>query len=396
MPRLGRLSSFYDGGHHVNWGGRAREEIKLGPNWMGYVAGGVEYTTIAAVNTIFSFPGGTAVPAYTPIQRDFLNTAPEAGLLYRLNDAWQFRGRAATGYGTPNIGQLTVTPQGVSGNNSQLASQTNVGLDLGTDWTPDRTVKLSVTGFYEFFRNEQVTQSPGAGLQNFTFNVPRSVHRGVEVAADWRPVPGWRLIAAYTYLDQFYVDYTEQLSAGTLTRQFDRAGNKIPGISPNELFTRLGYDQPIGPWRGVGGFVEYVWKDGFYMENANLLRAPGYGLFNVNIHYDTEIDHPYLRGAVYFFEVKNLLDKTYIASANNITDSINAATGLQNPGSILAKLARDRSMPALRGPLWRGCGWRFGNCLQPRTRWSRRSHARRSPARRLARRCPGLAHEVCQ
>ena len=333
---LGRLSSFYDGGHHVNWGGRAREEIKLGPNWMGYVAGGVEYTTIAAVNTIFSFPGGTAVPAYTPIQRDFLNTAPEAGLLYRLNDAWQFRGRAATGYGTPNIGQLTVTPQGVSGNNSQLASQTNVGLDLGTDWTPDRTVKLSVTGFYEFFRNEQVTQSPGAGLQNFTFNVPRSVHRGVEVAADWRPVPGWRLIAAYTYLDQFYVDYTEQLSAGTLTRQFDRAGNKIPGISPNELFTRLGYDQPIGPWRGVGGFVEYVWKDGFYMENANLLRAPGYGLFNVNVHYDTEIDHPYLKGAIYFFEVKNLLDKTYIASANNITDSINAATGLQNPGSILA------------------------------------------------------------
>jgi iron complex outermembrane receptor protein len=333
---LGRLSSFYDGGHHVNWGGRVHEEVKLGPNWTGYVAGGVEYTTIAAVNTIFSFPGGTAVPAYTPIQRDFLNTAPEAGLLYRRNDAWQFRSRVATGYGTPNIGNLTVTSQGVSGNNSQLASQTNVGIDLGADWTPDRTVKLSVTGFYEFFRNELVNQSPGAGLQNFTFNVPRSVHRGVEVAADWRPLPGWRLIAAYTYLDQFYVDYTEQLSAGALTGRFDRAGNKIPGISPNELFTRLGYDQPIGPWKGVGGFVEYIWKDGFYMENANLLRAPGYGLVNVNVHYDTDIAHEYLKGAVFFFEVKNLLDKTYIASANNITNSIDAATGLQNPGSILA------------------------------------------------------------
>jgi iron complex outermembrane receptor protein len=333
---LGRLSSFYDGGHHVNWGGRAREEVKLGPNWTGYVAGGVEYTTIAAVNTIFSFPGGTAVPAYSPIQRDFLNTAPEAGLLYRLNDAWQFRGRAATGYGTPNIGNLTVTPQGVSGNNSQLASQTNVGLDLGADWTPDRTVKLSVTGFYEFFRNELVNQSPGAGLQIFTFNVPRSVHRGVEVAADWRPLPGWRLIAAYAYLDQFYVDYTEQLSTGALTGRFDRGGNKIPGISPNELFTRLGYDQPIGPWKGVGGFVDYVWKGGFYMENANLLRAPGYGLVNVNVHYDTEIDDAYFKGAVFFFEVKNLLDKTYIASANNITNSLNATTGLQNPGTVLA------------------------------------------------------------
>ena len=92
-----------------------------------------------------------------------------------------------------------------------------------------RTVKLSVTGFYEFFRNEQVTQSPGAGLQNFTFNVPHSVHRGVEVAADWRPLPGWRLLAAYTYLDQFYVDYTEQLSAGALTRRFDRARQQDPG-----------------------------------------------------------------------------------------------------------------------------------------------------------------------
>jgi iron complex outermembrane receptor protein len=34
--------------------------------------------------------------------------------------------------------------------------------------------------------------------------------------------------------------------------------------------------------------------------------------------------------------VNNVLDKTYVASANNITDSINAVTGLQNPASVLA------------------------------------------------------------
>jgi iron complex outermembrane recepter protein len=296
----------------------------------------VESTTIAAVNTIFSFPGGAAMPTYFPVQRDFLNYAPEAGVLYRLNEAWQFRGRAATGYGTPQISNLTVTAQGVSGNNSQLASQTNVGLDVGADFTPDRTVKLSVTGFYEFFRNELVTQSPGAGLQNFTFNVPRSVHRGVELAADWQPSPGWRLIAAYTWLDQFYVDYTEQLSAGALTARYDRAGNKIPGVAPNTLFTRLGYDEPFGPWKGVGAYVEYVWLDAFYMDNANLLKAPGYGIVNLNLHYDTEVTHDYLKGAIFFLEVKNVLNKTYVASANNITDSISAVTGLQNPASVLA------------------------------------------------------------
>ena len=224
----------------------------------------------------------------------------------------------------------------MSGNNSTLQSQHNLGIDLGADWTPASWLKLSVTGFYEWFRNEQVTQSPGAGLQNFTFNAPRSIHQGVEMAADWRPLPGWRFLTAYTYIDQYYRKYIEQLSAAPLTRQFDRRGNKIPGVSPNELFARLGYDRPTGPWKGVGGFVEYIWKDRFYMENANLLRAPGYGLVNVNVHYDTEVMHPYLKGAIFFFEVKNVLDTTYVASANNITDSISAVTGLQNPGSVLA------------------------------------------------------------
>jgi len=72
------------------------------------------------------------------------------------------------------------------------------------------------------------------------------------------------------------------------------------------------------------------------MENANLLKAPDYGLVNLNVHYDTEITHDYLKGAIFFFEIKNVLNKTYVASANNITDTISAVTGLPNPGSVLA------------------------------------------------------------
>ena len=37
-----------------------------------------------------------------------------------------------------------------------------------------------------------------------------------------------------------------------------------------------------------------------------------------------------------FFQVSNVFDKVYMASANNISDSINAVTGLQNPASVLA------------------------------------------------------------
>ena len=41
----------------------------------------------------------------------------------------------------------------------QLKTQTNLGYDLGVDWTPNKTLKMSATAFYEFFTNELVTQA---------------------------------------------------------------------------------------------------------------------------------------------------------------------------------------------------------------------------------------------
>ena len=134
---------------------------------------------------------------------------------------------------------------------------------------------------------------------------------------------------AYTYDNQYYAEYVERLSAGSKTATFNRAGNLLPGVPPNELTARLGYDQPVGPWKGVGAFIEVQWKDSFYMDNANLLKAPGYEVVNFNLHYDKEVADSYIKDAIFFFEIKNLFDQTYVASANNISDTINSTTGLQ-------------------------------------------------------------------
>ena len=66
---------------------------------------------------------------------------------------------------------------------------------------------------------------------------------------------------------------------------------------------------------------------------------PGYGLVNLNLHYDKEITHDWIRSAVLFVEVKNLFDRTYVASANNITNTLDPATGAQIPGYVLANTA---------------------------------------------------------
>lgn len=322
-----------------NYGVRAREELKLTPDLTAVAGIGWETTHLKGINTVYKYdtfnvPTAT-IPPPTTADRKFQNTAPELALLYKLNNEWLFRARAATGYGTPQVSNLFVLQSGLSGNNTQLDTQKNLGYDLGFDWTPNSALKLSATGFYEFFRNELVSQAtPLAGI-SYTFNAPRSEHRGVELAADWKFHPGWRFTAAYTYLDQFYTEYTEDLTSGTTVFSFNRAGNKIPGISPNELTTRLGYDELSGPLAGLGGFVEVQWKDSFYVDNANLLKAPGYELVNLNVHYKTDLVSDYLKTLSLYLEVRNVFNRTYVASANNIGDSV-TALGVQNPASVLA------------------------------------------------------------
>jgi iron complex outermembrane recepter protein len=66
-----------------------------------------------------------------------------------------------------------------------------------------------------------------------------------------------------------------------------------------------------------------------------LLKAPGYELVNLNVHYKTDLVSDYFRALSLYLEVQNVFDRTYVASANNIGNTVNSA-GIQNPASVLA------------------------------------------------------------
>jgi len=324
-------------GTHQNYGARAREELTFNKQWQAVAGIGVEHTNLDAEQTGFTYPTAES-PTTTIItaKRDFTNVAPEAALIFTPDDSWTFHARVASGYGTPQMTNLFVTPQGTTGNNAQLKSQSNWGIDLGADLTLGRTLNATLIMFYEWFQNELVTQSPGASLMSYTFNAPRSEHRGFEVAADWRPLSALRgAFARLSYMldDQRYTKYTERLSAGAQSTAFDRSGKRIPGVFPQSLSARLGYDQRDGLLRGLGGFIETDMRTAYFIDNGNSAKVPSYALVNLNLHYNNEIDGRYLKGVHVFFEVRNLLDKTYVASASNVSNSISAADGTQNPAS---------------------------------------------------------------
>ncbi|WP_294331504.1 TonB-dependent receptor [uncultured Sphingomonas sp.] len=321
-----------------NLGVRAREELQL-TRTLQLIAGiGAERSILDVRQTAYSYPvAASPVLLYIPSNRHFTNVAPEAALFWQAAEAVRLHARVGTGYGIPQAGNLFVTSAGVAGNNTSLKAQRNTGIDLGAEVALGSNFRAELTGYYEWFSNELVSQSAGVNLLAYTSNVPRSVHRGVELGFSWRPLPavlpGAKLDASYSYNDQYYTDFRERLTAGSVSTVLNRNGKAIPGVVPNFLNVRGGYDQPAGPLRGLGGFAELTWRDRFFADNSNLLAMPGATLVNVNLHYDP----PRGAGRLSFYaSVQNLFDVTYVGSASIIANSLNAATGAENPASVLA------------------------------------------------------------
>ena len=234
-------------------------------------------------------------------------------------------------------------PRAMSGNNTDLLPQTNVGYDVGFDWTPSSKLSFSLTGFYEFFQNELVSQAGSRASRQQVVHLQRArlrapghrTGRGLEAhrqAGVSRPH-----ICSTTSI---YTDYTERLYDYTIGQQnpdtsFDRAGNKIPGVAPNEVSIRLAYDQADGPLKGWGAFAEYQWRDAFYADNGNILSIPEADYVNLNVHYAFDTGSSFIKSGLVYFEVRNVFDNTYISGANNISDKV-SGVGVQNPASVLA------------------------------------------------------------
>ncbi|SDA11723.1 TonB-dependent receptor [Sphingomonas sp. NFR15] len=322
-----------------NMGARAREELGITSNLQLILGIGYEHSRIDMRQTAYTYPlGAGPTLAYIPALRDFDNVAPEAALVWRADPALKLHARIGTAYGIPQSGQLFVTTAGVAGNNTDLKTQTNLGVDLGAEVKLADTLTAELTGYHEWFRNEQVSQSAGVNLLSFTTNVPRSIHRGVEVAMRWTPLaaalPGGYVQANYSYNDQRYTRYVERLTSGAVSAAFDRADKRIPGVIPNFINARVGYDAPHGALAGLGGFAEVTYRSRYFIDNANLLSIPAYTLLNLNLHYDPPAGEGWWSRLSFYASVQNLTDKTYIGSASIISDSLDAA-GRQNPARVL-------------------------------------------------------------
>jgi iron complex outermembrane receptor protein len=342
LQPTGQLGAFTSGAFGTITGIaiRGREELSIGERMV--IVGGIgyEHTTLSDTESLYTYTTAAApTTANYSANRIYNNFSPEAAVTVRVSDSLRLHSRLGTGYGTPTNSSFFITPAGVYGNNTTLQAATNIDIDFGADWTLSRNILLSATGFYERYKNENLSQSPGAGLLSYTFNIPSSAHRGMVLGVDWHPLPelvsGLRFRAAYQLDDQVYRSYTEQLSAGTFSAPFVRDGNRIPGVIPNNLSARLVYDRASNHYGNFGTYIETTYRSAFWLDNANELAANSATVMNYDIHYDPPYGHGLWSRTHFFFTIQNLANHTYIGSASNISDSISSSTGVENPQSYL-------------------------------------------------------------
>ena len=299
-----------------NVGFRIREELDLSPQWT--VAAGVGYErshySIDQVN--YGFITGTFANQASA-NRKFHNVAPEVSIEFRPDVQTRYWTRVSGGYGTPSLGDLTTTPAGLPGENTALDAERNINLELGGQVQLHPRFNFQLVGFWNFFRDELISQTVAGGTGTFTTNADSSEYRGIEVAAEWTPIDGFVVSGAYTYVDAKFINFTDTILVGGVGTPVNRDGNDIPAVEPHVFNFRTAYDH----LSGLGGWVEVSWIDDYFVNNANTLKAQAATIVNVNLHYAQDVNWGWVRLFKAYVQVDNLFDQTYMSSGAIVSDS---------------------------------------------------------------------------
>ena len=356
--RLGLLQSntFSD---TSNYGVRAREELKLHPNLTAIAGIGWETTILRGVNTAYAYPDAAMSRRRRP-ESDIRRPAISE---HRAGIGAALQARIPSGSSVDASPPDTVRRRSATCSCSRRAPRQQHATEDAEKPRLRPRLRLDAEQRADVQRDRllRILQER-TGDRRPHRSTPRmraspSTPRSPNIAGSNWPLTGSSIPAGGSRRPipisiEIYTEYTENLDHRRRTFSFNRAGNKIPGISPNELTARLGYDQMWGPLAGLGAFVEVQWKNSFYMDNANLLKAPGYELVNLNVHYNTDLKSDYFKSLSMYAEVRNVFDRTYVASANNIANTVH---GRRHPESRQTywRAPPARSTPARRARSWR-------------------------------------------
>lgn len=246
----------------------------------------------------------------------YTGVSPKMGLLWQASPTAQAFANVSASYEPPSSTEF-YNSDGI------IRAQRATTYEIGTRGQ-NGPMNWELALFHSRVRNELLNIFPD-GLSPLytpdmlTFyqprNIDRSRHTGLELNVEGRTV-----LSSVRGRVEWGLTYT--WSRFRMVNDAVFGNNTLPGVPPHHGNLRLVYRHPQGVYAGSSVDFASAW----YADQANTLKAPGYGLINLTLGYEAPKGH-----YRYFVEARNLANKRYAASTEFVSTAT-AQSQIFNPG----------------------------------------------------------------
>ena len=309
-----------------NLEGHVENQLTFAPAWTAVF--GTQYTHARRRSTdlcVGEFNCGATDESFS---RSYDGWSPKLGLRHDVSPAMQLFANVSRSFEPPSFGELTGGATVIASLRPQRATTWEAGSRGEFAW-----------GRYDFaLYHARVTDELLAYTLNLggvpvstTLNVPKTMHRGIEFAADGRFGGGLEWRQALLYND-FRFDNDPLFG-----------DNRLPGV-PRTLFRgELGYRFNAAPGGPLKIAANAEWSPQRYaVDMANTEFADHYAIFGVRMQQQVG------RQFSWFIEGRNLSDRRYAATTNVVRDF-----------RVLAANARNVYLPGDGRAVFVGVEWRM-------------------------------------
>ncbi len=171
--------------------------------------------------------------------------------------------------------------------------------------------------YYMKKKDDLVTYEDAITGDRYTSNAGKTLHKGLELGADYRFTQDWSLGASYTHTKQTYEEWEEKGN--------DYSGNELPSAPQNFANTRLNYHPNILN----GGRVELEWSHigSYWMDNDNTEKYDGHDLLNLRVNHFINMENK--KQLELYARIMNLTDKRYATAASFSRGESTFAPGME-------------------------------------------------------------------
>ena len=234
--------------------------------------------------------------------------SPVAGLVFHIDPQLNLYASFGSGFQTPTVDQLAYRPDGLPGLNTSLRAERSHSFELGAKWRVNADSGVELALFRANSTNEVVVESNTGGRSVYG-NAGPIRHQGVELNLHTQLRQHLRLQLSYTYLDvrvrgaYLTCETVPCAHANTLIP----AGNRVPGVSPNDLYAQLQWE-PRANWHWV---LTDSYLANVFVNDVNSAYAGAYDVLGLATDYSWQLPAGRLRG---FVRVDNLFNRSYAGS----------------------------------------------------------------------------------